>query len=225
MRLRFLDRLQVSDDRAHVGVLENELGCVVTGDEALAQSLLERYDGIAPAQGAEHRRFWVGTFAVRRVAWQRAQLRVTSVSPRLISAVPCADAIDPMQTDATPPTASPSAIILIYPAPTTQRDRNCRSRSKKPRHRGQGLNAHARGAWGTRRIRTFRDNDEGAEAFQLLALLTPRPPPPAMARTATTSRCGADHDRFPTTAAIPSRLSRPRHDPFRRTRVVRRRRT
>jgi hypothetical protein len=32
VRLRFLDRLQVGDDRADVGVLENELGCVVAGD-------------------------------------------------------------------------------------------------------------------------------------------------------------------------------------------------
>ena len=49
VRLRFLDRLQVGDDRADVGVLENELRRVVAGDEALAQSLLERLDGIAPA--------------------------------------------------------------------------------------------------------------------------------------------------------------------------------
>ena len=29
----------------------------------LAQSLLERLDKIPPAQGAEHRRLWLGTFA------------------------------------------------------------------------------------------------------------------------------------------------------------------
>jgi hypothetical protein len=164
--LRFLDRLQVGDDRADIGVLENELRHVVAGHEALAQSLLERLDGIPPAQGAEHGRFWVGTFASALVAWQRAQLRVTSVSPRSISAVPCADAIDPMQTDAAPPMASPSAIILISGSSTTQRG-SCRR--KKPRHRGQGFERTRPGCGG--HIRTCFNNDEGAEAFRLLAMI------------------------------------------------------